>query len=40
MEHLAELFLKNFTKIMEKPGMKMTSSNDGFTQVFPKANLE
>lgn len=42
MEHLAEHIFKEFyqKQTMEKPGMKITSSNNGFIQVFQNANLE
>lgn len=42
MEHLAELIFKEFyqNQVTEKQGMKITSSNNGFIQVFPNANLE
>lgn len=42
MEYLAELIFKEFyqKQVTEKPGMKITYSNNGFIQVFPNANLE
>lgn len=37
MEHLAEHIFKEFSQkqVMEKPGMRITSSYNGFIQVFP-----
>lgn len=42
MEHLAEHIFKEFSQkqVMEKPGMRITSSYNGFIQVFHNANPE
>lgn len=41
MEHLAELIFKEFYQkpMMDKTGMKITSSSNGFIQVLPNAQM-